>query len=433
MELQEWEQDATNATPGKVLRSSRSSFFKIIRLAIAFAVVLAVGFSGGFLVGSHKGTNAFSTIPLLGDNLDATPDPAINLTDFWKVYNALNAQYVVTHASSTLPTSEEKLWGAIQGLTNAYGDPYTVFFPPSEAKAFADNIAGSFSGVGMEIGENKDNILTVIAPLKGTPADKAGILSGDEIIGINGKSTQGLVPDEAIKLIRGPKGTVVTFTILRGDKQMEIKVTRDTIQVPEIEYGLNKTNGVYTIALYEFTQNSAELFNTAFTAFKASGSKDLIVDLRGDPGGYLDAAVNIASHFLSKGSVIVTEDYKGKQQNIVHTSTGTNDLPVGTHVVVLIDQGSASASEILSGALQDHHAATLIGARSFGKGSVQQLIDVDGASLKVTVAAWLTPNGHSITGIGITPDILATTTAENIAAKKDVQLDRAVQFFLTGK
>lgn len=410
----------------------RVSVFKNVRLGVAAAIILCVGFAGGYFTGIH-GAHSFSALPLLGDSLNATPDSTADLTPFWKVWNELDSQYVVTHASSSLPTTQAKVWGAIQGLTSSYGDPYTVFFPPEEAKKFQDDISGSFSGVGMELGENKDNVLTVISPLKGTPAYKAGILTGDLIISINGTSTESMSPDEAVTLIRGPKGTTVDFGLVRAGKPLDIKVVRDTIQVPEMVNSLDSKTGVYTIALYEFTQNSADLFNQGFTAFKASGAKNLVVDLRGNPGGYLNSAVDIASHFLPNGSVIVTEDYKGKKTSDVLMSSGTNDLPPGTKVVVLIDGGSASASEILSGALQDHHVATLIGTKSFGKGSVQELVNIDGGSLKITIARWLTPNGSSIMGNGIMPDIKVERSAAEVKAGTDPQMDRAVQFFTTGK
>ena len=407
--------------------------WKQARLGAAFALVLIIGFVGGMFVGTPVGARAVSGIPLIGDGLIATPDNTADFTDFWKAWNVLNTQYVITHASSTMPSTQEKMWGAIQGLASSYGDPYTVFFPPTQAKAFQDNIQGSFGGIGLEIGENADSILTVIAPLKGTPAEKAGFLPKDLIAAIDGKSTEGVSSDKAVSLIRGPIGTTVTLTIVRGGKAQEIKVTRETIQVPEIDYKQDPKTGVYTIALYEFTANSADLFQKAFTTFKASGSKDLVIDLRNNPGGYLDSAVAIASHFLPKGTIIVTEDYKGHQTNDVLTSTGTNDLPAGTKVVVLLNQGSASASEILGGALKDNHAATIIGTRSFGKGSVQQLVNIDGGSLKVTVARWLTPSGLSIMGNGITPDIDVEATSSDITATNDPQMDRAVQFFTTGK
>ncbi len=336
------------------------------------------------------------------------------------------------HASTTIPTTKEKLWGAIEGLTASYGDPYTVFMPPVEAKQFQDQIRGDFEGVGMEIGV-KDDLITVIAPLKDTPAERAGLRPGDGIVSIDGKSTEGMSTDEAVNLIRGPKGTTVDFKIVRDGALSDVPVVRDTINVPTIKGTLDKTSGVYTIALYTFTATSGDLFTSTLADFRASGSHKLIIDLRGDPGGYLDAAVSIASHFLPSGSVVVTEDYKGKQENLVHRSAGTGGVPSGTQVVVLIDQGSASASEILSGALQDNKTATLIGTRSFGKGSVQELVDIDGGSLKVTVARWLTPAGRSISDGGLTPDIKVDRTQDDAKAGKDPQMERAIQFLTTGK
>lgn len=403
--------------------------------SVSYLLIAAVSFIAGVAIMQPVRGDASaiaSHIPFVGNSLSATPDQAANLNEFWKVWNVLQTRFVQTHASSTMPDSNKKLWGAIQGLTASYGDPYTVFMPPKDAKVFQEDIAGSFDGVGMEIGV-KDGSLMVISPLKGTPAKRAGMMSGDKIIAINKHSTEGMSADAAVKLIRGPRGTAVVFTVLRKNKVLTIKVTRDTIQVPETDYGLNKKTGVYKIALYTFSANSAELFNKAFTAFKKSGSKKLVLDMRGNPGGYLDAAVNIASHFLPKGAVVVTEDYKGKQPNNVHRSVGYDDVPKGTKIVVLIDQGSASAAEILSGALQDDKKATLIGTRSFGKGSVQELINVDGASLKVTVARWLTPSGRSISDGGLTPDIKVDRTRADFLAGKDPQMTRAVKFFATGK
>lgn len=403
-----------------------------VRSGVVLALVAAVSFLSGAVVVGQASANVFSQIPLIGDGLDATPDPQADFTDFWKAWNALDANFVQTHASSTLPTTEEKLWGAIQGLTDSYGDPYTVFMPPEEAKTFAEDLAGNFEGVGMEIGLDKDGVLVVIAPLKGTPAEKAGMTPGDNIISINGISTDGMTTSEAVKTIRGPKGTTVTFTVLRKGDVLTIPVVRDTIQVPEIDYSLDSTTGIYTIALYEFSGNSARHFGEALDAFRASGSKKLIIDLRGNPGGFLDAAVTMASHFLPKGAPVVTEDFEGKQEPVVHRSTGVSDVPADTKVVVLMDIGSASASEILAGALQDHGIATVIGTRSYGKGSVQQLIDIGDASLKITVARWLTPGGKNIADGGIAPDITIERTAEDVAAGNDPQKTRAIQFLTTG-
>lgn len=405
---------------------------KLAKLGVAFALVLAIGFAGGMTVGAAGGSRVFSNLPLIGDGLDSTPDASVDLSDFWKAWNVLNTRFVETSATSTDASAQQKLWGAIQGLTASYNDPYTVFLPPAEAKVFQDSIKGNFSGVGMEIGI-KDGLLTIIAPLKGTPAERAGLRSGDGILAIDGKSTEGLSTDAAVKLIRGEKGTTVTLTILRDDVRSEIVVMRDTINVPTIEGTLDQESGVYTIALYSFTANSGQIFTKALSEFRASGSNKLIIDVRGNPGGYLEAAVSIASHFLPRGENVVTEDYKGTQENVEHRSTGTGGIPAGTKIVVLMDQGSASASEILAGALQDAGAATLIGTRSFGKGSVQELVEINGGALKVTVARWLTPSGKSISDGGLTPDIKVEITKEEFLAGKDPQKARAIEYLRTGK
>jgi len=405
----------------------------IVARGISYALVAALAFSAGVIVSSDGSTaSVVAHLPLMGDGLDATPDQSVDLTDFWKAWNVLEENYVITHASSTMPSKKDKIYGAIEGLAAAYDDPYTVFFPPKEAKAFAENISGSFAGVGMEIGV-KDGVLTVVAPLKGTPAEAAGVKAGDQVIAIDGKSTDGLSTDKAVSEIRGPKGTTVELSIIRNGKSLDIKIVRDTIQVPETKDGLDSATGVYSIALYEFTSNSADLFDQAFSRFKASGATKLIIDLRGNPGGYLDAAVDIASHFLPKGATIVTEDFGGKEDNDVHTSFGYDDVPASTKIVVLIDGGSASASEILSGALQDAKVATVIGQKSFGKGSVQTLLDIDKGSLKVTVARWITPAGHWIMGNGITPDITASYTKADTPDGNDTQVVRAIKFLTTGK
>lgn len=405
----------------------------VVMRGISYALVATAFFGLGVSVGIGGSTAAVvSRIPLIGDGLDSTPDQSVDLANFWKAWNALEANYVITHASSTLPTAKERIYGAISGLANAYGDPYTVFFPPEEAKAFSESISGSFGGVGMEIGI-KNNVLTVISPLKGTPAYAAGIQTGDQIIAIDGKSTDGISVDAAVSDIRGAIGSVVELTLLRNSKPLTIKIVRGTIQVPETDDGLDAASGVYHISLYSFSANSAALFSEAFERFVASGSRKLVIDLRGNPGGYLEASVDIASHFLPKGTPIVTEDFDQKEENNVHTSLGYNDVPSGTKTVVLIDGGSASASEIFAGALQDNAVATIIGTKSFGKGSVQTLMTIDGGSLKVTVARWVTPSGHWIMGNGVTPDIVVPYTAADAEAKRDPQMARAIRYLTTGE
>jgi len=402
------------------------------KLGIIIALVAAISFLGGTVVAGKSISETFSSVPLLGNALDATPDTSADLGDFWKAWNVLNAQFVQTHGTTTEPSAKERVWGAIQGMTSSFGDPYTVFLPPEDSKIFLDDIAGNFEGVGMEIGI-EDEVLTVIAPLKGTPAERAGISTGDKIIAIDGESTKGLSTDAAVKKIRGKKGTEVKFTIYRDGESLDISVVRDTISTPVLENSLDAQSGVYTISIYSFSANSGQLFTRALSEFRASGAKKLIIDVRGNPGGYLEAAVTIASHFLDKNEIIVIEDYDGKRENVEHRSRGTGGVPAGTEVVVLMNKGSASASEILAGALQDSEHATLIGTKSFGKGSVQELVDIGGGSLKITVARWLTPGGRSISDGGLTPDIEIDRTREDVAAELDPQLDRAIQFLTTGE
>lgn len=407
--------------------------FRLTKLAASFALVAALAFGAGVLLGGGSTSSVLSDLPFLGDGLNPTPDQTAELTDFWKAWNVLNDRFVGSSASTTFPTGREKVQGAIAGLAASFGDPYTVYMPPEEAKVFQEDIMGSFSGVGMEIGVNKDGILTVIAPLKGTPAERAGIRPGDLVLFIDDTPTDGMTTDEAVKLIRGPKGTTVSFEMVRSEETLSISVVRDDIEVPTIDYSLDAASGVYTISLYSFTGTASGLFNRALADFRTSGSDKLILDFRGNPGGYLSAAVSLASHFLPKEDVVVTEDYRGKAENIVHRSTGVGGVPSDTKIVVLIDQGSASASEIFAGALQDAGVATLIGTRSFGKGSVQELVAIDGGSLKLTVARWLTPSGRSISDGGLSPDIAVERTIDDVKNGVDPQRARAIEFLTTGK
>ncbi len=401
--------------------------------ALGVLVFLFIAFGAGLYMGlSNNFTLATAADSLNLSAVNGTKPGDVNFEKFWRAWNELDQNFVASTASTTIPSEEEKLWGAIAGLTSSYGDPYTVFMPPAEAQIFQEDISGEFSGVGMELG-TKDGQLTVVAPLKNSPAERAGIRSGDQVIGVDGKPTEGMAVDDAVKMIRGPKGTSVKLFIIRdGGQPFEITVMRDVIQVPIIN-NYRRNDGIYVIELYSFTANSTELFRDALRQFMQSGSTKLIFDLRGNPGGYLEAAVQMASYFLPVGDVVVTEDYKGKRDNIPHRSVGYNVFANRKlQMAILIDQGSASASEILAGALQQHNVAKLVGTRSFGKGSVQELIELGGgAELKVTIARWLTPNGTSISDGGLKADIEAKRTAEDVKAQRDPQMDAAVQYLLS--
>jgi carboxyl-terminal processing protease len=270
--------------------------------------------------------------------------------------------------------------------------------------------------------------------MKDTPASRAGIRSGDMILTIDGKDTSAMSVDDAVSAIRGTAGTTVKLELQRGQgKPFDVSVVRENITLPTVDTTL-RPDGVFVIHVYTFNALAPDMFRNALRTFANSGSNKLVIDLRGNPGGYLEAAVDMASWFLPVGDVIVTEDYGAKQAPDVERSRGYDVFDGNIKLAVLIDEGSASASEIFAGALHDHGKATLIGEKSFGKGSVQQVFDItNDTSLKITIARWLTPNGISISHEGITPDIVVPLTDADIQAGKDPQLDRAAQFLLTGK
>lgn len=352
------------------------------------------------------------------------PQPeTIDFSLFWDAYNKLEQNFI----SPSKIDNQKIVYGAIEGMTNSLGDPYTSFFNPDQAQRFQQDLAGSFDGIGVEIGIKKD-LLTVIAPLKGTPGQKAGLKSGDTIVKINGQDATNMTADEAVSIIRGPKATVVTLTIFRDgwDKTQDIKIVRDTIRVPSIEWSL-KDGDVAYIQIYQFDESLSSDFESIALKILQSPAKKIVIDLRDNPGGYLEVAQNIAGWFLQNGQTVTIEDFgKGKVQQTYKTQGNANfaNYPVA----VLINQGSASASEILAGALRDDRNVKLIGTKSFGKGCVQEVINLRGGSfLKITIANWLTPKGNSISDVGLTPDVKVDITDQDIQAKKDPQLDKALE------
>lgn len=391
--------------------------------SISIGTFIFALFAIGFLLGNATANKSYAEESKVGESLLSSP----LLT---KVQSTVSEKFIFWKSSSTLPTAKELEYGMISGYVSSYKDPYTVFFPPKEAKNFAENVKGSFGGVGMNVGM-KDGNIVVIAPLKDSPAMKAGIKAGDIITAVDGKNMLGMQSDDAVSLIRGPLDTKVKITVLHiGAKEVsEITIIRKEIKIPTLD--TEKKSGVFIIHLYNFSAESPDLFKTALTEFVNSKLSYLIIDLRGNPGGYLEAAVNMSSYFLKEGQVVLSER-KGKDEEIVnHRSIGITGLPSGIKVVVMVDGGSASASEILAGALKDHGVAKVVGIKSFGKGSVQELVNFeDGSSLKVTIAKWYTPNGVNISESGIKPDIevlVATTTPKGVKEPYDAQLTKAIQ------
>lgn len=384
-----------------------------------YAVLVAIlTFIVGLYIGLFKSNN-LDDLARVFKKRQVDPNQ-VNLDSFWEVWDTIDDKY----PSSKEIDNQERVYGAIKGLVSSLEDPYSTFFTPEEKKIFEEDIDGHFSGVGMEVGI-KENILTVISPLKDTPAYKAGIKAGDKVLAINEKTTNDMSTEEAIKLIRGEKGTEVTLTIFREgeNKPKEFKIVRDTITVPTLETEIK--NNVFIIKLYSFTGNSNKLFRDAIKAFSEAKTDKLIIDLRGNPGGYLESAVDMASWFLPSSKTVLIEDYGENKDQKIYQSHGYDVFNENLKLVILIDGGSASASEILAGALKDHGKAKLLGTQSYGKGSVQEVIDIGSdTSLKVTIAKWLTPNGLSISKKGLTPDIeIKPGSKEDV----DIQMNKALE------
>ncbi len=411
--------------------------------AIGFgaALIAIVAFAGGAAAG------------FLARPASAVSQSSVDLAPFWKAWELLDDNFIPANAASTTlattTTDQAKVWGAIAGLAEAYKDPYTVFFPPEENKLFEDEIRGDFGGVGIEIDLRNDYIV-VVSPLPDTPAKRAGIKSGDTILEIDGHSTFKMDTNEALKRIRGEVGTSVKLKLISEGSQTPrtVSLTRALIKVPTIETR-QLPNHVFLIQLFNFSATAPKEFRTALQAFSEAKTDKLILDLRGNPGGYLDAAIDIASWFLPKGAVVVTEDRNKSGNSTVYQSKGYNVFTNKLKMVILVDEGSASASEILAGALHEHGIAKLVGEKTFGKGSVQEVFPITkDTSLKVTVARWLTPKGLSISHNGLEPDLkvaqatsspaVAGTAATSTAVSKnndanDTQLQAALKLFQSWK
>lgn len=403
--------------------------FNARKILISSVIVsILIGFGGGVLFSKYTKSGSNLTFQEV-INKELGKPASVDFSLFWQAWSTLQDKYV----DKSKLDSKKMIYGAISGMVNSIGDPYTVFFEPTTSKKFKEEIAGAFGGVGMEIGK-RNNILTVIAPIKDSPASQAGIRSGDRILKINDKLTTDLSVEEAVDLIRGPKGTVVTITVAPSDsdKTKEIRLTRDIIKIPAVSWKMVDDHVAY-LAIYTFSENVDAEFKKAAQEILKSKADRLILDVRNDPGGLLDSAVNIAGWFLPNGSLVVSEDYGDGRKDEFRTQGDESLKSLPT--VILMNGGSASASEILAGALHDNRSIKLIGEKSFGKGSVQQLQNfADASSLKVTIAKWLTPSGISISEKGLQPDVQSVVDEKNTASSsfefatpgKDPQLDKAI-------
>lgn len=407
------------------LEERNHAIFKRYFLIFAVLFLLVGSFWFGYSKGKDDGTGGVLGYPLSSTaitNKFSQDKAEVDFALFWKVWSLLEEKYV---NNKTL-NAQDLVYGAIKGMLKATGDPYTNFFDPKETKEFSQDISGSFEGIGAELGI-KDAILTVIAPLDESPAQKAGILAGDKILKINDASTTDLAIEQAVDLIRGKKGTEVKLIVLHkgGQETSEIIITRGIIQVKSVKIEF-KEGDIAHLKINQFGEKTATEFDAAMNQIISRNSRGIVLDLRNNPGGFLDKSVDIASRFIPKGKVVVIEeDGEGKKESI-HTTGG--DKLNGIPMVVLLNEGSASASEILAGALRDNLQSKLIGKKSFGKGSVQEFIDLPGkASVKITVAKWLTPNGDYIMEKGINPDVDVELSLEDFKNNKDPQMDKAIE------
>ncbi len=380
---------------------------KIIKVGVA-SVSLVLVFALGLGIG--KGEIGFSHASKQSASLPAN----LNFSSVEKVYDTLRAQYDGKLDENSL------LDGAKKGLVESAGDPYTVYMSAEKTKEFDDELNGSFTGIGAELGKEGDNII-IVSPISGFPADKAGLKAKDVIMEIDGKSAAGLGVDDAVKQIRGPKDTQVKLRVARDSKEdLTFTMTRTDITTPSVE---SKTldNNIGYIHISRFSDDTVQLTREAATKFKEQNVKGIVLDVRGDPGGLLDAAVGVSSLWLPADKTVLQEKRDGKVIKTYYSNG--NPILQGVPTVVLIDGGSASASEITAGALKDNGAAILMGVKSYGKGSVQNVNRLnDGSSIKITIARWYTPKDVNIDKEGIQPD---KKVEQNTGSAADEQLDSA--------
>lgn len=342
----------------------------------------------------------------------------------WDALDVVNKNYI------DQPVDQQKeLYGAVKGAVGAAGDAYTTYFSPDDLNNFETSLKGSFEGIGAEVGM-QDNNIVIVSPLDGSPAQQAGLKPKDIIAKVNGELTTGWSVDQAVNKIRGPKGTNVTLTIVRQGKSQpfDVTITRNTITVKSVKWEVKTVNNkkVAVITISQYGDDTKGLFDQAVNDILKQNVSGIIIDERNNPGGYLQTAVDLASYWVDQGKVIVTEAHSdGTAQK--YNGEGNNRL-AGIKTVVLINGGSASAAEIFAGALHDYHDAELVGNKSFGKGSVQELIDLkEGGAVKVTVAKWITPGGINLNHNGLDPDVKVDLSDSDLSAGKDPQMDTAVQ------
>lgn len=391
---------------------------KIIGIIILSLVVAFLIFAGGCYIGFRFGSDLVP--PSYINNAKSDQEKTVDFSLFWQTWNKVRETYIGDS------DAQKMLYGAISGMVSSLGDPYTVFLTPEESRKLTEDLSGEFEGIGAEL-SMKDGKIIIVAPLSGLPAEKSGLKSGDVILEIDGGLTVGLSVDAAVDKIRGAAGSVVELKILRegSSAPLEFSITREKISVPSVklEYKTSGNKKIAVLKISQFgddTQNLLSQFAKEIVSSKANG---IVVDLRDDPGGYLDTAISASSLFLENGKIVVIESDKDGSKKEYKSSGEAilKNLPI----VILVNGGSASASEIFAGALKDNGRAKLVGEKTFGKGSVQEIEPLlGGSSLKVTIAKWLTPSGTEINKVGITPEFVV---ADSDDPNSDPQLDKALE------
>jgi len=412
-----------------------SRFTRIFPLIALPLFTLVVGWQLGVRYVQQDQDNLKNKLDELSTQITASgatvtdPEKDVNIGLLWGVWNLLLDKYVETKDMN----AQNMVYGAVRGMVASVGDPYTVFMTPDENTDFRDSLNGSLEGIGAELQMTNDNVL-IVGIVKGSPAEQAGLLPKDVILSVDGKDVFGQTLNQVVGRIRGKKGTQVTVEVLRDGeaKSRTFTITRDQIHVPSVEYEVKQTatGSVGLLSIHQFGSDTVEGVRTALQHVDPTGIKGLVIDLRFNGGGYLSGAVDIASMLMKSGNVVsvVGRDGPADTQKV----SGDAILP-DIPLVVLINEGSASASEILAGALQDNGRAEIVGMKSFGKGTVQEVIDLPGgSSLRVTIAHWHTPKGRDLSKEGVSPDI-TVQQEENAAPGSDRQLEAAMQYLTQGK
>ncbi len=421
--------------------------FSTIRKYVIFIALLILAGGIGYNLGERRARVSIGSDKRIVINQENPKDTAVDFSLFWDVWQRIHRYYI---EASTLDT-QKMVWGAITGMVASVGDPYTVFLPPKENKEFKEDLGGQFEGIGAQLGM-KDNHIIVIAPLKGTPAEKAGIKPGDYILKVNDEETVSWTVPQAVTKIRGPRGSAVKLTILHenGQKSLDLTIMRDTILVPSVDTWVKKVGEITEIAgfpevtsldpskkvaylrLNRFGDHTNEDWEKAVSEILSVQRNNgtlagLVFDLRNNPGGYLDGSVFIASEFVGKGIIVSQVNGDGTKQDYPVDRKGKLlDIPL----VVLVNRGSASAAEIVAGALRDYKRAKLVGETTFGKGSVQTPQDLKGgAGLHITTGKWLLPKGDSISKVGVKPDV-EVKLDDTLEASRDAQLAKAIEILL---